>query len=165
MEKRALTIPTWGCIEEDIIIEKLGILKYSLSNNLDDINIAIVKRTGHYIYLEKALWYLNPVLSTNVKHLMNTYDVNFSMTTFIIEKVKNLVVNMRVGENWFITSYDEIEGEFINSEFIRTYMMARQMAENMLNEYISSVEGAKKRSLTTFKWSGAFPRDAAQPLK
>jgi hypothetical protein len=143
MAKIALTIPTWGCIEEDIFIEKHGILKYSLSNSLDDIKIAIVKRTGNYIDLEKAVWRLNIGLSRNVKQLMTSYNVNFSMTTFIIEKVKKLVVNMRVGDNWFITGYDEIEGEFINSEFIRTYTMARQMAKDMLNEYISSVEGAE----------------------
>jgi hypothetical protein len=145
MAKRALTIPTWGCIEENIFIEKHGILKYSLSNSLDEIKIAIVTRTGNYIDLEKAVWHLNTELSINVKQLMNSHNVNFSITTFIIDKTKVLVINMRVGDSWFITGYDEIEGEFFNWELIRTHTMACQMAKNMLNNYISSVEDAEKK--------------------
>jgi hypothetical protein len=140
MAKKSLIIPTGrkSSIEEDIYIEKYGILKYSLSNSLDDIKIAIITRTGKYIDLEKALWHLNPGLSINVKQLMNSHNVNYSMTTYIFDKTNVLGINMRAGDDWYFTSYDEIEGEFINSEFIRTYKMAHQMVKDMLNIYIPS---------------------------
>jgi hypothetical protein len=62
------------------------------------------------------------------------------MTTFTTGKVKKLVVNMRVGDSWFIAGYDEIEGEFINWELINTQTMAYQMAKDMLNNFVSSRE-------------------------
>jgi hypothetical protein len=145
MAKKSLIIPTWqkSCIEEDIYIEKYGILKYSLSNSLDDIKIAIITRTGNYSDLERAVWKLNTGLSINVKQLMNSHNVNYSMTTFIDDKRNFLVVNMRVGDNWYFTGYDEIEGEFINWELIHTHAIAYAMAKDMLNNYISSVKDAE----------------------
>jgi hypothetical protein len=146
MTRNSLTIPTSqkSCIEEDIYIENIGVLKYSISNSLDDISIAVITRTGHYIDLEKAVWKLNLELSTSVKQLMNSYNVNYSMTTFInSEKVKHLVINMRTGNNWYLTGYEKIEGEFISWELIRTNAMAYKMAKNVLIKYISSVEGAE----------------------
>jgi hypothetical protein len=137
MAKNSLTISTTHktCIEEDIFIENFGVLKYSLSNRLDDINIAIITRTGHYIDLEKAVWKLNLGLSISVKQLMNSHNINYSMTTFInSKKVKHLVINMRAGGNWYLTGYEEIEGEFISRELIRTYAMAYKMAKKMLIE-------------------------------
>jgi len=134
----SLAVPEWknGCIEEIVILdESKQVLKYTLSNSLDSIKTAIYSKTGYNISLEKALWKLNPGLSISVKHLMNSHNVNYSMTTFIRGRFKSLVVNMRVGDNWFITGYDEIKGNFFNWELLRIYLEA-------LNAFSSSDEDA-----------------------
>ena len=79
-----------GCIEEIVIIyETNDILKYSLSNSLDNIETAIYARTGCKINLEQGLWKLNPDLSISIKHLMNFYNVNYSMTSDTISNAMN----------------------------------------------------------------------------
>jgi hypothetical protein len=137
----SLTIPTWekGCIEEIVILDETkDVLKYSCSNSLDNIKTAIYARTGHNVNLKNALWKLNPQLSISIKHLMNSHNVNYSMTTDIKGERKYLVVNMRIGDNWFITGYDEIDGKFFNWEFIRTFNLATKMAIDMLNNNLFS---------------------------
>jgi len=113
----SLSIPTWkkGCIEEMVILNETNeVYKYSFSNSLDNIRTAIYARTGHNINLEKAVWKQNRGLSISVKRLMNFHNVNYSMTTDIKDDVKFIAVNMRVGDKWFITGYDENDGKFYN---------------------------------------------------
>jgi len=115
--ERSLKVPIWekGCIEEIVILNETNeVYKYSFSNSLDNIRTAIYARTGQNINLEKAVWRQNLELSISVKHLMNFYNVNYSMTTDIIDNVKFIAVNMRVGDKWYITGYDEIKGRFIS---------------------------------------------------
>ena len=117
MPKNLLSIPTWqkGCIEEMVILDETKeVLKYSFSNSLDNIRTAIYARIGKNINLEKAVWKQNSRLSISVKHLMNFHNVNYSMTTDIRDDVKFVAVNMRVGDKWFTTGYDEDNGEFYN---------------------------------------------------
>jgi len=143
MKENSFSIPTLhkGCIEEMVILDKTrDLLKYSLSNSLDDIQIAIYSRTGHNVNLEKAAWKLNPGLSISVKHLMNSHNVNYSMTVDIRDKIKFVVVNMRVGDRWFITGYDEINNQLINWELILTLIKANKIAMNILNDNNSSSE-------------------------
>jgi len=125
--KDSLAIPAWnnGCIEEIVILDETKeVLKYTFSNSLDSIKTAIYSKTGYNVDLEKALWKLNPNLSISVKHIMNLHNVNYSMTTFIQNKVKSLVINMRSGDNWFITDFYEIKGEYLNCELLRIYLEA-----------------------------------------
>jgi len=122
-----LATPEWknGCIEEIVILDETKqVLKYTFSNSIDSIKTAIYSKTGCNINLKKALWKLNPGLSISVKHLMNLHNVNYSMTTFIRDKLKSIVVNMRVGDNWFITGFDEINGIYLNWEFLHIYLTA-----------------------------------------
>jgi len=115
MTKNTLAVPTWqkGCIEEMVILNETNeVYKYSFSNSLDNIRTAIYARTGQNINLEKAVWKQNSGLSISVKHLMNHHNVNYSMTTDIKDDLKFVAVNMRVGDKWFITGYDEIEGKY-----------------------------------------------------
>jgi len=117
MKMNLLSIPTWqrGCIEEMVILNETNeVYKYSFSNSLDNIRTAIYAITGHNINLEKAVWKQNRGLSISVKHLMNFHNVNYSMTTDIRDDVKFVAVNMRVGNKWFITGYDEDNGKFYN---------------------------------------------------
>jgi len=144
MLENYFSIPTShkSCIEKMVILDKTrDLLKYSLSNSLDDIQIAIYSRTGYNVNLEKAVWKLNPGLSISVKHLMNSYNVNYSMTMDIKDKAnKFVVVNMRVGDKWFITGYDEINNKLVNWELIRTLTRAVKIAMNILNDNNSSSE-------------------------
>ncbi|GBU27288.1 hypothetical protein R84B8_00817 [Treponema sp. R8-4-B8] len=117
MSEYLLIAPTWqkGCIEEMVILEETRVvLKYTFSNSLDNIRTAIYARTGHKINLEKALWKQNNRLSISVKNLMNFHNVNYSMTTEITDNVRFVAVNMRIGDRWFITGYDENNGELLN---------------------------------------------------
>jgi len=126
MSVDTLSIPTWqkGCIEETVVLnESKNVYKYTFSDSLENIKIAIYARTGHKINLEKALWKKNPGLSISVKHLMNTHNVNYSMTTDTRDKERFITVNMRVGDNWYVTGYDEINGRFVSWENLRILSM------------------------------------------
>jgi len=107
-----------GYAEEYIVVEENHqLLNYSLSNNLDDIEVAIYARTGLDIDLNNAYWQLNTNLSISVKHLMNKHRVNYSMTTWEEEdKRRYLVVNMRIDDKWFLTRFNEKNGEVYNYE-------------------------------------------------
>jgi len=135
MLENSLSVPRGdkGFIEETIILkETKNLLKYTLSNSLDTIRMAISSRTGHNIDLKEAIWTLNPGLSVSVKHLMNSHNANFSMTTDIKDEVKFIVINMRVGDNWFITGYDEIDNKLFNWEFMSISIEAVIFTINML---------------------------------
>ena len=108
-----------GYAEEYIVVEENEeLLNYSLSNNLDDIEIAVYARTGLNIDLDNAYWESNPKLSISVKHLMNKHCVTYSMTTWYAEEEKRsyLVINMRVGDKWFLTRFNEKDGVIYNYE-------------------------------------------------
>jgi len=94
-------------VEADIFIEGRGILMYSLSNNLNIILGAILKRTGYSINdtVDSIDWVLNTGLSGEVKKTMNIYNMNYSMTTYLIDSTRRVVINKREMENWFITGY------------------------------------------------------------
>jgi len=101
-----------GYAEEYVIDEDDKELKnYSLSNNLDDIQIAIYARTGLSITLDNAYWRLFPEVPINIKHLMNKHRVNYSMTTWYEEKKIYIVVYMRAGDKWFVTLQGEKNGK------------------------------------------------------
>jgi hypothetical protein len=137
MAENPLAIPTWekGYIEEMVILnETKDVLKYTFSNSLDNIKLAIYAKTGHNINLEKAVWRLNPGLSISIKHLMNFHNVIYSMTTNIRNKVKSVVVNMRVGDKWYITGYDERESEFYSWELLHSMSRALKIVKYILND-------------------------------
>ena len=134
MPKNLLSIPTWqkGCIEEMVILDETKeVLKYSFSNSLDNIRTAIYARIGKNINLEKAVWKQNTRLSISVKHLMNFHNVNYSMTTDVIDNLKYVVVNMRVGDKWYITGYDEIEGKFYAWQFLDMIKLLRKLNDQL----------------------------------
>jgi len=100
-------------IEEDIFIEGCGLLTYSLSNDLNTILRAIVKRTGYGINdtIDSMEWIFNTGLSENVKRTMNTRDMNYSMATYLDGNTKKVIINKREGNNWYWIGY-EIEMEY-----------------------------------------------------
>jgi len=126
-----------GYVEELIILDKTkGIYKFSLSNNLEDIEIAIFDRTGYEIDLNTAYWRLNNDLSIIVKHLMNKHNVNYGMTICENNK-KSIIINVRANGQWFITGYDEYKSNYINWE---TMEKARLLQEYI--KYINSEDDA-----------------------
>jgi len=137
MPKNLLSIPTWqkGCIEEMVILDETKeVLKYSFSNSLDNIRTAIYARIGKNINLEKAVWKQNTRLSISVKHLMIFHNVNYSMTTDVIDNLKYVVVNMRVGDKWYITGYDEIEGKFYAWQFLEMIKFFRKLNDQLSDD-------------------------------
>ena len=113
-----------GYAEEYITLEskdqkECKLFKYSLSNNLEDIKIAAYIKTGHNISIETSNWKINKNLSLNVKYLMNKHRVTFSMTTWEEGKNKFLVVNMRISDIWFKTSFVEYQKEFVDTECLK----------------------------------------------
>jgi hypothetical protein len=102
-------LPLFALVEEEIFVEGTdSLLKYSLSNNINEIERAIQSRTGITMNLSDIGWTLNPALSISVKNLMNKHNLNYSMTTYIEGIFRYIIVNRRVGENWFFISYKVI---------------------------------------------------------
>jgi len=89
-------------IEEEIFIESMNIhLKYSLSNSLDDLEVAIALRVGIIIDLKVINWWPNNELSINVKDIMNNNNVNYSIATFIEKNQIVIIANRRIEDRWF----------------------------------------------------------------
>ena len=115
-------------LEEEIDLENegYGILKYSLSNNLDDINTAIFNRTGFLFDLDDSKWKENNGLSPKVKELMDKYNVNYSMTTYSNNNINQLIINKRSEDNWLYKKYYEVKGIFITDADLieKTYIQS-----------------------------------------
>ena len=101
-----ISIPLFALTEEEIFVEGTDmLLRYSLSNDLQEIERAIQNRTDFSISLSNIAWVLNPELSISVKNLMNRLNLNYSMTTWNEGIYRYVIVNRRVGNNWFIYQY------------------------------------------------------------
>ncbi|MDR0443712.1 MAG: hypothetical protein LBH44_09920 [Treponema sp.] len=124
MLENSLQMQKWGNgdIDKMVILEETkDLYNYSIANNLDDIQIAIYARTGHNINLDKAYWKLNSKLSISVKHLMNTHYADYSMTINNKGKYRQVIINMRVGDKWYITKYDEVKSIFCDCYLIEAF--------------------------------------------
>jgi hypothetical protein len=108
-------------------------LKYSLSNSLDDVKIAIFNRTGLNLKIEKAKWVINTYLSISVKQLMNKHKVTYSMTTYHEDKVRIICINMRVGDNWFNTRYAELKGKCYHWDYFDTLEKLKRFIQHYLS--------------------------------
>jgi len=123
-----------GYTEECIFDETFQqLLNYSLSNNLDDIKIAIYTKTGLNIKLDDAYWQLCKDTSTSLKHLMNKHRVTYSMTTWYNEKEKcrYFFVHMRVGDKWFFTVFYEDSGKILSyDEYLFCEKLMKYLRKN-----------------------------------
>jgi len=129
----------FGYPEEYIIVKRDKakndlLLNYSLSNSLDDIKIAIFNRTGLNLKIEKARWGLNPHLSVSVKHLMNKHQVRYSMASYYEDDVRIVCMNMRVGDNWFIARYAELEDSCYDIDYLNTFEEIKKKIKNYLSK-------------------------------
>jgi curved DNA-binding protein CbpA len=95
-------------IEDEIFVENIGLLKYTLSNDITVIINAIIKQTKNYFpdTIDEIPWALNSYLSENVKKSMNKHNMNFSMTIYMEGSIKKITLNKRTGNNWYIAAYE-----------------------------------------------------------
>jgi hypothetical protein len=94
--------------EEDIYIENIGVLRYSLSNDIYKIQNEIFNRIGNddFSFIDGYCWRLNTELSNNVKRVMNSLNINYSMTCFTEDGIQYLIINKREGNRWYIIEYE-----------------------------------------------------------
>ena len=126
------------CIEEDVNIEGYGILKYSLSDSLDNIKEAIIIRTGFSLDLDRVNWTKNTGLSIKVKELMNKHKAKYSITDYMQDKFRHIVINKHDGENWYYASFYEING------YILTYEETKNKDIFKSDTIVSSIKNRKK---------------------
>ena len=124
-----------GYIEEFLVVEEgkkdeSSLLKYSLSNSLDDIEMAIFYRTGKKVKLENAFWNIKKNLLPSVKCLMNKHKVRFSMTNYEEDDCMHIVVNMRVDDIWFDTFFIEKKGRLLSISSHYDYLARLHSPEN-----------------------------------
>jgi hypothetical protein len=90
---------------------------YSLSNDVREIENAILARTGISLSLVNAGWKLTPNISSNIKDAMNRLNLNYAMTSYLPANMpfsfaKLIIVFRRVGEQWFTYMHIEIDENF-----------------------------------------------------
>ena len=93
---------------ENIFIEGSGLLKYTISNNINIIISEIVYQTKNIFpdKVDEIPWTLNTMLSENVKFSMNKHNMNYSMTTYMEGSIRYIVINKRAGKNWYYSCYE-----------------------------------------------------------
>jgi len=95
-------------IEKEIYVESFGLLKYTLSNNINVIINTIINQTKH-TFPDKANeipWTINPNLSVNVKGSMNKHNMNYSTATYNSGSKKMIAINKRAENEWFFSGYE-----------------------------------------------------------
>lgn len=150
--------------EEEILLDgRDQLLKYALSNNLDNIQYAIYEKTGYRLNLEIETPILNLHLSPLVKNLMNKYDVNYSMTTYINGLNRKIIINRRMGDKWFIIPFTEIAGKLYRTEALREIERKKKQAydkhqkhQSDINNMYAEIESRQRRTDTTLKILGGI---------
>jgi hypothetical protein len=106
------------CFEEDIFIESLGQLRYSLSNDFNQILVAIKKGSGvDNINTDGLEWTLNTGLSENVKKAMNKHNVDYSMTMYNEGDDLITIINRRSSDKWYFVYFNEKNKSFSKTSF------------------------------------------------
>ena len=128
-----------GYAEEYIVVEHDNpkenlLLNYSLSNSLDEIEIAVFRRTGLNVKLKNACWKINSKLSISVRYLMNKHHVKFTMTTWQEKDNAQIVVNMRSDDIWFYTGFTIIKDNIYSWEDIKTCREIEKIIRDMYND-------------------------------
>ena len=95
--------------EENIFIEGYGTLKYTLSDDFEEIKNAILRQTGkdNINFTNGLIWYANPQLSVNVKKAMNRKNLNYSMTIYTEDGSRITAINKRINNEWYSAIFDE----------------------------------------------------------
>jgi len=98
--------PVYALTEQEIFDEKEGKLSlYALSNNITEIEKAILARADIIVRLDNAGWRLAPNMSENIKNEMNKLNLNYAMTTYrnsSLGPYGGIIVYRRLENQWFI---------------------------------------------------------------
>jgi hypothetical protein len=78
---------------------------YSLSNDVDEIENAILARAARVVNLSDIGWDLSPNISANVKATMIKLDMNFAMTTYSGFGLSRIIIVYRRVEDLWFTCY------------------------------------------------------------
>jgi len=125
------------------------LLKYAISNDINEIAEAAIQKMGVIIPdLHEVEWKLNLELSPNVMDLMNSKNVNYSMTTFEDNELLNIVINKRVGNKWYIYGGRIFEGKFYSYDDFNS----------LLNRIVSENKGMQFVCYTLLKDEGYSPK-------
>jgi len=94
---------SFALTEEEIFNERSKRFSlYSLSNDIDEIENAILIRADRVVNLFDVGWDLSPNISSNVKDTMIKLNLNYAMTTYSGFGLSRIViVYRRVGDLWF----------------------------------------------------------------
>jgi len=97
-------------IEEDIYIDGKGYLHYTISNDINTIVNEIYNRVRCKLpdTPSQIPWMENSVLSPNVKKSMNKHNYKYSMTSYYEGSKEYIVINKRMGANWYFALYEII---------------------------------------------------------
>jgi hypothetical protein len=106
------------------------VLEYTLSNNIEEIAEAAIRRAGVIVpYLYEAEWELNHRLSESVKDLMNDNNANYSMTTYE-DALRHIIINKRSGDKWYIYGGIVFEGKFYSHDEYDEYIRGRNFSDS-----------------------------------
>jgi len=101
-----LSFSVYALREEEIFVQGTGqLMKFSLSNDPREIEQAAKIRVDVTIDLSEVNWTINPDLDHAVKDLMNKFKVSFSMTTWLEDSYRYIIVNRLAGNRWFYTLF------------------------------------------------------------
>jgi len=95
-------------IEKDIYIDGMGYLHYTLSNNINTIVNEIYNRVRCKLpdTPSQIPWMENPVLSPNVKNIMNKHNYKYSMTSYFEGSMEYVIINKKSNGNWYYSGYE-----------------------------------------------------------
>ena len=97
---------TFALTEAEIFNEKTRrFTLYSLSNDVDEIEYAILTRAARAVNLSDIGWDLSPNISANVKATMINLNMDFAMTTYSGSGLSRVVIVYRRVEDLWFTCY------------------------------------------------------------
>ena len=94
--------------EGDVYVTGSGVmLHYYFSNTLEGIEQAIFDYGISYLNppLKNAPWVINPDLDINVINAMDSRKVSYSVTLYIENGIRYIIVNRKNNGSWYITGY------------------------------------------------------------
>ena len=111
-----VSLYVFALTEEEIFVEGPDLLlRFYLSNDLNEIQETINTRFGVNIDLRNVSWKLAEDMSESIKELMTRNNVNFSMTLITRMSVfmKEIIVYRFVQNRWFKYTHYIIDGSIL----------------------------------------------------
>ena len=105
-------------MEREVFLEEIGAsLVFTLSNDINEIMMAVKDRIGLNINLDDVVPKPNPSFSTSVKSIMTEHSVKFSMAAYFRGDDKEVVINERKENGWHSVLFKEASGSLYREYF------------------------------------------------